>query len=313
MNMISTTVPLLRALQSSHQISRREFVDMIASSSIQHEGKVVTSIDYEIDLGEKIEIRLESWETALVEIIKPHKHRPVIVLFNKPAGYVVSKDDPHNKTIFEILPESRRRDFFPIGRLDKDSTWLLLLTNQPDLVDEYLHPRRRMLKIYEVKIDKVMPWSDCLRAKKGLLVDHDGTAWIKQTDGSRAPRVSKTKHTDKKQPKRDQSKYYEHKDGYGYDIQSIKGKKTQTQTPEWLETLSCADITMVSTAKGHYVRIALEEGKNRHIRRLLKALWYRVSELKRISFGPYKLGTIRPWRTMIQELHTPKKSNKKKA
>jgi 16S rRNA U516 pseudouridylate synthase RsuA-like enzyme len=66
--------------------------------------------------------------------------------------------------------------------------------------------------------------------------------------------------------------------------------------------LMCQDIRTVSNAKWYFVRVALEEGKNRHIRRLLKALGYRVTELKRISFGPYKLGTIKSGRYMMQKI-----------
>jgi 16S rRNA U516 pseudouridylate synthase RsuA-like enzyme len=49
------------------------------------------------------------------------QYKPIIVIFNKPKGYVVSKEDKHNKTIFELLPESWRKDFYYIGRLDKNS------------------------------------------------------------------------------------------------------------------------------------------------------------------------------------------------
>jgi len=89
--------------------------------------------------------------------------KPVIVAFHKPRWYVVSKSDKFNKTIFDILPKSWRNDFYYIWRLDKDSDWLLLLTNVPSLVNEIEHPSKWILKIYEVEIDK--PFKTHLREK----------------------------------------------------------------------------------------------------------------------------------------------------
>ena len=99
--------------------------------------------------------------------------KPVIVAFHKPRGYVVSKSDKFNKTIFEILPKSWKDDFYYIWRLDKDSDGLLLLTNVPSLVNEIEHPSKGILKIYEVEIDK--PFKTYLREKfkKGVWVTED--------------------------------------------------------------------------------------------------------------------------------------------
>lgn len=76
-----------------------------------------------------------------------------IVLFNKPMGYVCSKSDNHNKTIYEILPKEFA-NYFYIGRLDKDSRGLLILTNNSDIVNKYQHPRFEVEKEYLVQIDR---------------------------------------------------------------------------------------------------------------------------------------------------------------
>ena len=70
----------------------------------------------------------------------------------KPKGYVVSKSDPHNATIYELL-DQQYHDRYYIGRLDKDSHGLILLTNDPTLVDQYEHPSHGHIKIYRVQID----------------------------------------------------------------------------------------------------------------------------------------------------------------
>jgi len=100
--------------------------------------------------------------------------KPVIVTFNKPVGYVVSKDDKFNKTIYDILPSSWRKDFYYIGRLDKDSNGLLLLTNVPELVNEIEHPSRNIFKIYEVEIDKPLKTQHREKFKKGCIITEDG-------------------------------------------------------------------------------------------------------------------------------------------
>ena len=100
--------------------------------------------------------------------------KPVIVAFHKPKWYVVSKDDKFNKTIYEILPKSWKKDFYYIWRLDKESDGLLLLTNVPELVNEIEHPSRNIFKIYEVEIDKPIKTRHRDKFKKWVLITDDG-------------------------------------------------------------------------------------------------------------------------------------------
>jgi 16S rRNA pseudouridine516 synthase len=96
-------------------------MDMIKQEAITHDGKSVTDFGYQVEVGAQISIVLEDKSVTDITISNARHKRSVMVVFNKPTGYVVSKDDPHNKTIFEMLPASRRQDFYPIGRLDKES------------------------------------------------------------------------------------------------------------------------------------------------------------------------------------------------
>jgi 23S rRNA pseudouridine2605 synthase len=75
------------------------------------------------------------------------------IMFNKPAGYVVSRDGQGSDTIYDILPE-QYHSLKPIGRLDKYSSGLLLLTNDGDLAQELTHPKHQKIKIYEVTISQ---------------------------------------------------------------------------------------------------------------------------------------------------------------
>lgn len=83
-------------------------------------------------------------------VITPPVNTTTIML-NKPAGYVVSRDGQGSKTVYDILPEEFQQ-LKPVGRLDKDSSGLLLLTNDGNLANELTHPSNRKLKIYEVTL-----------------------------------------------------------------------------------------------------------------------------------------------------------------
>lgn len=77
----------------------------------------------------------------------------VTIIFNKPVGYVVSRDGQGARTIYDILPPEYHL-LKPIGRLDKDSSGLLLLTNNGDLANELTHPRYGKTKVYSVRLNK---------------------------------------------------------------------------------------------------------------------------------------------------------------
>jgi 23S rRNA pseudouridine2605 synthase len=75
------------------------------------------------------------------------------ILFNKPAEYVVSRDGQGSKTIYELLP-AELQQLKPVGRLDKDSSGLLLLTNDGQLAQELTHPSHHKTKVYEIELDR---------------------------------------------------------------------------------------------------------------------------------------------------------------
>lgn len=77
----------------------------------------------------------------------------VTIMLNKPAGYVVSRDGQGSDTIYDLLPVEHDR-LKPVGRLDKDSSGLLLLTNDGDLANQLTHPSYQKRKIYEITLDK---------------------------------------------------------------------------------------------------------------------------------------------------------------
>ena len=148
--------------------SRRNVLELLENWFIT---KNWETISYRKELIEQWEIiEISTWdkekEVFYVESTKEEKTK--IILFNKPLGYVVSKKDPHNQTIYEILPPERENVYTPIGRLDKDSHWLLILTNQKKIISEYSHPRHQHTKTYIVYTKSPLKESDIKKTKKGV-------------------------------------------------------------------------------------------------------------------------------------------------
>ena len=90
-------------------------------------------------------------------------------MFNKPMGIITTMNDPQNRlSVADLLPKNNR--VFPIGRLDKKTTGLLLLTNNGDLANSLMHPKNRVSKIYEAIIDRTLDSKIIRKIKKGIFI-----------------------------------------------------------------------------------------------------------------------------------------------
>lgn len=99
------------------------------------------------------------------------------IMLNKPVGYVVSRNGQGSKTVYDLLPKEFH-NLKPIGRLDKDSSGLILLTNDGDLANKLTHPSHRKEKVYEVDLDKSLTPEDKTRIETGVLLE-DGKSSLK--------------------------------------------------------------------------------------------------------------------------------------
>lgn len=97
----------------------------------------------------------------------------VVLMLHKPAGYVTSTEDPRDRVVMELLPETYR-DLFPVGRLDKDTEGLLLLTNDGDLCHRLTSPKHQVEKEYYAEIDGVVDEGDVAAFQNGIEL-RDGT------------------------------------------------------------------------------------------------------------------------------------------
>ena len=98
------------------------------------------------------------------------------IMLNKPAGVISATEDARERTVLDLIKNCSRKDLFPVGRLDKDTEGLLLLTNDGDMAHRLLSPKHHVSKIYYAKVDGVMTERDIRLFKEGLKVDDSLTA-----------------------------------------------------------------------------------------------------------------------------------------
>ena len=100
----------------------------------------------------------------------------VVIMFNKPLGVITSMDDPKNRPVIaDYFPNNMR--LFPVGRLDKNTTGLLLVTNNGDLANKLMHPKNFIPKIYEAETDLLLNAKLISKIKKGVFIGYN--QWAK--------------------------------------------------------------------------------------------------------------------------------------
>jgi 23S rRNA pseudouridine2605 synthase len=114
-------------------------------------GEVISELGYKVNLTD--EVRYES------KVLRPEK--PVYILMNKPKGYITTTDDPQDRnTVMHIIGDAVKERVYPVGRLDRNTTGLLLLTNDGELADKLMHPSYNVKKIYKVELDRPLSKGD---------------------------------------------------------------------------------------------------------------------------------------------------------
>ena len=97
-------------------------------------------------------------------------------MLNKPAGVISATEDRDCKTVVELIESASRKDLFPVGRLDKDTEGLLLITNDGELAHRLLSPKKKVGKVYYAKVEGRVTEEDVVAFKNGLKVDEEFTA-----------------------------------------------------------------------------------------------------------------------------------------
>ena len=158
-----------KIIASTGRWSRREVKDLVRQGRVTVDGVPARSAEEKADPeqaviavnGEKLNWRRYTW-----------------VMLNKPAGYLSATEDGRGATVLDLLPKDlRRKDLFPVGRLDKDTEGLLLLTNDGALAHALLAPGRHVDKVYYTKVDGSLEGDDVTAFAEGITLG-DGTVCL---------------------------------------------------------------------------------------------------------------------------------------
>jgi len=148
-----------KLLAATGRWSRKEAADLIKAGRVTADGETV--LRREDKYPETARFRVDGEEVSIEKF--------TYLMLHKPAGLVSATDDPRETTVLSLLPEHLRRiGLFPAGRLDKDTTGLLLLTNDGALAHDLLSPKNHVDKTYYVEVDGVLDGDDVRAFRAGM-------------------------------------------------------------------------------------------------------------------------------------------------
>ncbi len=140
-------IRLNKYLSNSGICSRRDADDLIKAGLVEVDGKIVTEMGFKVPPGSQVKYAGAR--------ITPEK--PVYVLLNKPKDFITTKSDPADRrTVMNLLKGTGKERIYPVGRLDRATTGVLLFTNDGDLAKKLTHPKHDVKKLYHVHLDKAV-------------------------------------------------------------------------------------------------------------------------------------------------------------
>ena len=158
----SDHVRLNRFIANAGICSRRDADKLIESGEIKVNNKVVTEMGFQV--GPTDVVRYGNR--------KLNREKPVYVLLNKPKDFITTTEDPNDrKTVMELVKNAGDARIYPVGRLDRNTTGLLLLTNDGELADRLTHPSNEIEKIYQAELDKPLTEEDFTKILAGLKLE----------------------------------------------------------------------------------------------------------------------------------------------
>lgn len=161
----SDDVRLNKFIANAGICSRREADVLIQTGVVEVNGKMVTEMGYKVKPGDEVK-----YDGA---VIKGETKR--YVLLNKPKDFITTMDDPQGRrTAYQLVKNACKERIYPVGRLDRNTTGLLLFTNDGDLAKKLTHPRYEVAKLYHVETNKPVSQEHLDRLMSGVELD-DGT------------------------------------------------------------------------------------------------------------------------------------------
>lgn len=254
-------VRLQKFLSRAGVASRRKCEALILDGRVTVNGRVVT------ELGTKVDPAVDDVAFDGRSVSIPVGSERVVVALNKPAGYLTAMSDPRGgHVVSELVPIQRYKGLFPVGRLDRDTTGLLLFTTDGELGNALLHPSRGVVKRYVALVEGTLSADDITALEGGVELD----------DGMTSPaRCEVLECLQRDMP-----------NGARAQAASRGGRPSLNGDP----------------APSHLQRVALEihEGRKRQVRRMFSHLGHEVVQLSRTKFGPIELGGLESgkWREL---------------
>ena len=153
-------IRLNRYIANAGICSRRKADELIEAGVVSVNGEVITELGSKVDPA-KDEVRYNGERLR--------REKMVYVLLNKPKDYITTTDDPQERrTVMQLVAKATRERVYPVGRLDRNTTGLLLLTNDGSLAERLSHPRNNIVKIYNIELDKNLAQGDLNKITFGL-------------------------------------------------------------------------------------------------------------------------------------------------
>jgi 23S rRNA pseudouridine2605 synthase len=150
---------LNRFIANAGVCSRREADKYISAGLVTVNGNVTTELGVKVKMND--DVRFDGR--------KLNAEKKIYLLLNKPKDFVTTTDDPHaERTVMDLVKDACPERIYPVGRLDKTTTGVLLFTNDGELSDKLTHPSHNIKKIYQVSLNKPLTKNDMLKVAEGI-------------------------------------------------------------------------------------------------------------------------------------------------
>lgn len=252
---MTSSVRLQKYLARAGVASRRHAEELIGAGRVSVNGSVVSEMGVKVDP--------DADEVAVDGAVVRPPAEGVTFMLHKPAGYVTTMSDPQGRpTVAELVAAeaAAHPGLFPVGRLDADTTGLLLFTTDGELGNALLHPRRAVEKVYLALVEGAPSDADLSRLRGGIRLEEGMTlpAGARLLDGDEAARAARL-------------------------IGDGPGSSGHRQRHGGRRSRAALE------AAGSYVEVRLHEGRKRQVRRMFQAVDHPVIALHRESLGPLSL------------------------
>ena len=165
----SDLMPLNKYIAHSGVAARREAADMVKQGLVKVNGETVNEHGYKV--SPKDEVKVNGRKIFLAKNL-------VYILLNKPKDYITTTDDPQGrKTVLDIIARATTERVYPVGRLDRNTSGVLILTNDGELAQKLTHPSNEVKKVYHVTLNKPLDKKDFEQILNGVTLE-DGPAQV---------------------------------------------------------------------------------------------------------------------------------------